>query len=185
MPADVLAAFIDFGFEECLASFGAFGLFKLARQHLTVPAPLFDIFDRVMQEEATHIVFFLNWFAYRQANRGPASRLFRHAKALRHYTRALRKLLALARANDSPAGKDFIACGASAFVGNLNARVVLAACVAENARRLAGFDRRLLVPCLAPRLARLPPGLLRWMPGRRAPAATVGNLPIPPPGRPR
>jgi len=184
LPDDVTNAFIDFGFEECLDSFGAFGLFALARASLSVPAPLFDIFDRVMQEEATHIVFFLNWFAYRQANRGPASRLFRHAKALRHYTRALRKLMALARANDAPAGKDFIVSGASAFVDNLNARVVLAACVAENARRLAGFDRRLLVPCLAPRLARLALGLLRWMPGRRAPAATVGNLAIPPAGRP-
>ena len=50
IPADVTAGFIDFGFEECLDSFGAFGLFKLAREHLTiVPDPLFDIFDLVMQ----------------------------------------------------------------------------------------------------------------------------------------
>src|SRR5262249_47365983 len=107
IPADVLQAFIDFGLEECLDSFGAFGLFKLAREHLSIPAALFDIFDQVMQEEATHIVFFLNWFAYHQATRGLVPRAFRHPKALRHYLRALRKLAGLA-SGDTPDGKDFI-----------------------------------------------------------------------------
>jgi len=166
MPADVLGAFIDFGFEECLDSFGAFGLFKLARQHLTVPAPLFDIFDRVMQEEAAHIVFFLNWFAYRQANRGALASAVRHVKALRHYVRALRKLAGLAFSNDGGEGKDFIVSGADAFVDNLTPAVVLAACLEENTRRLAGFDRRLLVPQLAPRLARLALVVLNRLPRR-------------------
>src|SRR5262249_38756135 len=106
-PADPLDSFIDFGFEECLDSFGAFGLFKLAREHLSVPESLFDIFDQVMQEEATHIVFFLNWFAYHQATRGLVPRAFRHPKALRSYVRALRKLAGLA-SGDTPDGKDFI-----------------------------------------------------------------------------
>jgi len=167
IPADALGAFIDFGFEECLDSFGAFGLFKLARQHLTMPAPLFNIFDRVMQEEAAHIVFFLNWFAYRQANRGALPSAARHVKALRHYLRALRKLAGLAFSNDGDDGKDFIVSGADAFVGNLTPAVVLAACLEENTRRLGGFDRRLLVPQLAPRLARLALGVLRRLPTRR------------------
>src|SRR5262249_25857804 len=102
VPADVLHAFVDFGFEECLDSFGAFGLFKLAREHLKMPASLFDIFDRVLQEEAGHIVFFLNWFGYHEANRGPLPRAFRHPKALRQYLRALRKLAGLARSDDTP-----------------------------------------------------------------------------------
>jgi len=154
IPADVLDAFIDFGFEECLDSFGAFGLFKLGREHLDMPTELFDIFDRVMQEEANHIVFFLNWFAYRQANAGVLPRVFRHPKALKHYLRALRKLAGHA-SDDAPEGKDFVISGAESFVDNLTPATVLAACLAENARRLAGFDRRLLVPRLVPRLARL------------------------------
>jgi hypothetical protein len=160
IPADALDAFIDFGFEECLDSFGAFGLFKLAREHLPMPAALFDIFDRVMQEEASHIVFFLNWFAYHQARRGQLARALRHPKALKHYVRALRKLAALAGSGDSSDGKDFIISGADAFVDHLTPGAVLAACLEENARRLAGFDRRLLVPRLAPRLARLALGVL-------------------------
>ena len=166
MPADVLVAFIDFGFEECLDSFGAFGLFKLGRQHLVMPAPLFDIFDQVMQEEASHIVFFLNWFAYRQANRGRLPSTFRHAKALKHYLRALRKLAGLAFSDDTAEGKDFIISGAEAFVENLTPAAVLAACLEENTRRLAGFDRRLLRPQLAPRLARLALGILNRLPHR-------------------
>jgi hypothetical protein len=161
-PADPLDSFIDFGFEECLDSFGAFGLFRLAREHLSVPKSLFDIFDQVMQEEATHIVFFLNWFAHRQANRGLLWRAARHPEALRRYLRALRKLAALTRSDDAPEGKDFIVSGASAFIDNLTPRAVLAACLEENSRRLAGFDRRLLVPRLAPRLGRLALGVLEW-----------------------
>src|SRR5262249_5979017 len=166
IPADVLDAFIDFGFEECLDSFGAFGLFKLARQHLCMPAALFDIFDRVMQEEAAHIVFFLNWFAYRQANRGRLRSAVRHVTALRHYLRAMRKLAGLAFGDDGSEGKDFIVSGADAFVENLTPAVVLAACLEENARRLAGFDRRLLVPRLAPRLARVALRVLTRLPPR-------------------
>src|SRR5262249_48362104 len=111
IPADVLEAFIDFGFEECLDSFGAFGLFKLGREHLPIPASLFDIFDRVMQEEANHIVFFLNWFAYRQTNFGTVARILRHPKALKHYLRALRKLAGLAFSDDTSEGQDFIVSG--------------------------------------------------------------------------
>jgi len=166
MPADVVEAFIDFGFEECLDSFGAFGLFKLARANLPVPQALFDIFDRVMQEEATHIVFFLNWFAHRQSGRGALTRTLRHPKALWHYGKALRKLVDLARDDGTPEGKDFILTGASAFMEQLTPSIVLTACIEENARRLAGFDRRLLVPQLAPRLARVALGVVQLLPTR-------------------
>ena len=168
VPDDVVEAFIDFGFEECLDSFGAFGLFKLARQHLLVPDALFEIFDRVMQEEASHIVFFLNWFAHRQANRGLFPRALRHPKALRHYLRAARKLAGLAFSNDTAEGKDFIVSGADAFVDQLTPGMVLTACLEENTRRLAGFDGRLLAPRFAPRLARVALGILARLPRRSA-----------------
>ncbi len=166
VPDDAVEAFIDFGFEECLDSFGAFGLFKLAREHLLVPEALFQIFDRVMQEEASHIVFFLNWFAYHQATRGVLSRAFRHPKALRHYLRAVRKLAGLAFSKDTDEGKDFIVTGADAFVDNLTPGLVLTACLEENTRRLAGFDGRLLAPRFAPRMARVALGIITRLPRR-------------------
>src|SRR5262245_21592007 len=128
---DVIEGFIDFGFEECFDSFGAFGLFQLAREAALVPAPLFDIFDRVMEEEARHIVFFINWFAHRQANRGLTARTLRHPKALWHYGKALRKLVDLVRDDETPEGKDFIVTGASAFVDDLTPTLVLSRCLAE------------------------------------------------------
>jgi hypothetical protein len=70
----------------------------------------------------------------------------------------------LTRSDDAPGGKDFIVGGASAFIDNLTPRAVLSACLEENARRLAGFDRRLLVPRLAPQVARLALGVLEWWP---------------------
>ncbi|MGF2034166.1 MAG: ferritin-like domain-containing protein [Nostoc sp. CmiVER01] len=75
-PAPVLisnikTAFLDFGFGECLDSFLAFGLFGLARRHVNyIPEALFDIFDKVLDEEARHIMFFINWVTYLQIQEG-------------------------------------------------------------------------------------------------------------------
>lgn len=155
VPSDVESAFIDFGFEECLDSFGAFGIFALAHEARLVPDEFFEIFGQVMQEEAHHIVFFVNWFGYRQAQRGAAARALRGPRSLWHYAKALYKLADLVRDDGADEGADFIVTGASAFVDDLTARMTLTRCLAENERRLAGFDRRLLVPELMPRLARM------------------------------
>jgi len=165
-PDDVESAFVDFGFEECLDSFGAFGLFALAREAKLVPDEFFEIFGQVMQEEAHHIVFFVNWYAYRQAQRGVSARALRAPRALWHYGKALYKLADLVRDDDADEGADFIATGATAFVDDLTPHMVLSRCVAENERRLAGFDRRLLVPRLVPRLARVALLATRWLPER-------------------
>ena len=177
LPADVVEGFIDFGFEECLDSFGAFGLFALARDHALVPQPLFDIFDQVMQEEAHHIVFFINWFAHRQANRGVAHRVLRGPKGLLHYTRAVRKIAEMIF-DDDDAGSGFTVTGAQAFLDGLTPRLVMERCLAENERRLAGFDRRLLVPRLFPRLTRLGVlPLMLWPGGAKGPTVKVSKHP--------
>ncbi len=164
---DPVSEFIDFGFEECLDSFGAFGLFKLARDSKLMPEPLFDVFDNVMREEATHIVFFINWYAHRQANLGPAERLLRGPRALWHYGKALTKIGELVRGDDTEEGADFIVKGAQAFVEDLTPKLVVDACVEENERRLAHFDRRLIVPKLVPGLARIARAALGLLPERR------------------
>ena len=166
VPRDPVAEFIDFGFEECLDSFGAFGLFKLAREAKIVPDEIFDVFDNVMREESHHIVFFVNWFAYRQANRSLGAKALRVPKSLVHYTKALGSIAELIGDDDGEEGADFIVKGAQAFVDDLTPHLVIDACVAENERRLAHFDRRLLVPKLVPRLAVFGGTVLKLVPKR-------------------
>ena len=165
---DPVAEFSQFGFDECLDSFGAFGLFKLARDSRLLPLPIFDIFENVMREESQHIVFFINWFAHHQAQQGGLGRALRPPKALWHYGRALWAIADLVRDDDADEGADFIVTGAQAFVDNLTPGLVLEACLSENERRMAGFDRRLLVPSLMPALAGLALAGLRWIPRRRS-----------------
>jgi hypothetical protein len=173
---DPLSEFVDFGFEECLDSFGAFGLFQLVREARIVPDPLFDVFDNVMREESHHIVFFINWYAHRQASRGLPSRLLRGPRSLVHYGKALLKIGELVRDDGADDGADFIVKGAQSFVDGLTPQRVIRTCLAENERRLASFDRRLIVPSLIPRLARIASAALRLVPEKKpGPPAPTGR----------
>ena len=69
-PPNLETAFIDFGFGECLDSFLGFGAFKTARQSKFLPERMFEIFDVLMHEETRHIVFFINYMAWREVRRG-------------------------------------------------------------------------------------------------------------------
>ena len=171
LPSNPLAEFVHFGFEECLDSFGAFGLFALARDSEILPDPIFEIFDNVMREESQHIVFFINWYAHYQANQGSVQRWLRLPKSLWHYGRAVLQIADLVRDDDADEGADFIVTGAQAFVDDLTPRLVIETCLAENERRLAGFDRRLLVPRFIPALARTGGSVLKLVPG------SLGSLP--------
>jgi len=103
--------------------------------------------------------------------------VLRHPKALWHYGKALRKLVDLVRDDDAPEGQDFIVSGASAFIDDLTPMLVLSRCLAENERRMAGFDRRLLVPRLGPALAGLALNVLERLPERWSGAPRPDRVP--------
>jgi len=165
---DIETAFKDFGFGECLDSFLGFGAFKLARQSHFLPEPMFAIFETLMYEETRHIVFFVNWMAWREAQAGHHS-MRRRLVSLRFYFRAIGRLLGMVRrgqvVND---GRDFSATQASLFLDDFTFRGFLADCYAENARRMAVFDPALLRPSFLPALADMALTSLRlWRFGRR------------------
>ena len=149
MPADIETAFKDFGFGECIDSFLGFGVFKIAREAGFLPEAMFAIFETLMYEETRHIVFFVNWMAWRQVQQGKGARWRRAAASLRFYIRALKRMVGTARrgakAND---GKDFSATQASVFLDGFTFRRFLEDCYAENARRMSVMDEGLLPPGL-------------------------------------
>lgn len=152
LPGNIEQAFTTFGFEECLDSFFAFGLFGIARKAGFFPEQFFTIFDPVLDEEARHIVFFVNWVTYLQVSRHQGAIVLRAAKSLWHYSKALRNLIE-AFGNSDSSGAGFTATGASAFAIDLTPEMFLSACLTENARRMSRFDDRLLEPQLMPTLA--------------------------------
>jgi hypothetical protein len=180
ITADVETAFKDFGFGECIDSFLGFGVFKIARQSGFLPESMFAIFDRLMYEETRHIVFFVNWMAYRQVQTGGGASWRRGLASLRYYGRALKRLVGTARrgaqAND---GKDFTATQASVFLDGFTFRRFLEDCYGENARRMSEFDPHLLRPRFLPDLAGAALTSLRLWSLRRRAKAPDGQPPGP------
>jgi hypothetical protein len=163
LPSKPEQAFVDLGYGECIDSFFAFGLFEVARQSDFFPKPLLDVVEPILDEEARHIVFFVNWEAYHQCHGGRGHTMQRAARALRYYSRAVRRRFGAVR---SSAGAGFTMSGSSSVTAYLTPKTFLGVCLSENARRLAGFDSGLLRPRFVPTLAGLALRGLRLFPGR-------------------
>ncbi|MGH7089959.1 MAG: hypothetical protein ACREFQ_13770, partial [Stellaceae bacterium] len=154
MSADIETAFKDFGFGECVDSFLGFGVFKIAQESGFLPPSMFSIFETLMYEETRHIVFFVNWMAWRQVQLGRGAKWLRGLTALRYYARALKRLLGTARRGAQiNEGKEFSATQASIFLDGFTFRRFLEDCYGENERRMREFGKDLLRPSFLPALA--------------------------------
>lgn len=153
LPENLEIAFIDFGFGECLDSFLGFGAFKTARQSEFLPDALFDIFDMLMFEETRHIVFFINYMAWREKQRGLGP-VRRAVKSLRFYGRAGGRLMGMVKRGQEPNdGKDFAVTQANMFLDGFSFRNFVEDCYRENSRRMSVFDPDLMQPRLLPAIA--------------------------------
>jgi hypothetical protein len=151
LPDDLEQAFVDAGYGECMDSFFAFGLFKIAGDSGFFPQSLLRTVEPIVDEEARHIVFFVNWEAHQQLRRRGVT-VLRFARALRYYMRAARRRRGAFR---GASGSGFTASGASHLdLATLTPSSFLETCLAENARRLAPLPPELLRPRLMPALAR-------------------------------
>ncbi|HVY17246.1 MAG TPA: hypothetical protein VHB27_18625 [Rhodopila sp.] len=166
-PADLETAFIDFGFGECLDAFLGFGAFKTARQSEFLPDAMFQIFDVLMFEETRHIVFFINYMAWREKQRGHVA-LTRAMKSAWFYGRAARRLFGMVRrGQDVNEGRDFAVTEVNMFLDGFSFRAFVEDCYRENARRMSVFDPGLMQPRLLPAIADLAVrGLRLWDRGR-------------------
>jgi hypothetical protein len=162
--------FKDFGFGECLDSFLGFGLFKLAWQSEFLPREMLKIFETLMYEETRHIVFFINWMAYTEAQRGWVARATLPLTSLHYYLRAIRRTIRLAqRGKQLNDGQNFAATQVSMFLDGFNFRQFLEDCYAENGRRMSEFDPELLRPSFLPQLAEMALRALRLWNSRARP----------------
>ena len=167
-------AFMVTGFSECIDSFFAFGLFALARRSAFFPPELVDTFEPIMQEEARHILFFVNWVAWHRRNLAWWRRPWFWGKVAAVWIFLVGERIGLARnagaaRGESAQDNNFTLTGSKAVANiDLSPTALFGLCLEENARRMAPYDPRLLRPQVMPRLIGL---VARLTGGRRRAAA--------------
>jgi hypothetical protein len=168
--------FLYAGFGECFDSFFAFGLFEVARRSGYFPAELTRIFEPIVQEEARHILFFVNWVRYRRRRlpwwRRPLFRLRCGAVILQQVASRVRTARAMATSQKkaAPDAENFTLSAHQDLSESIGIRELLQHCLRENHRRMDVYDVRLLRPRLVPRLVRAVVGCLGLVPPSRRPA---------------
>jgi hypothetical protein len=175
-PKDPTWTFLRTGYGECLDSFFAFGLFALGVKAEFVAAPILKIFETIMQEEARHILFIVNWAAYLRARNPlplrPAFDLRRAWNVAAQAFDRVRGAMKMSGENGAAAGdasQDGFTLKSHTAFSDLSLRQFLELCLSENERRFARYDERLLRPRLVPGAVR---AILKVLPrGRSADAS--------------
>jgi hypothetical protein len=159
-PRDAEWAFMTTGYAECIDSFFAFGLFDVARRSGFFPEELVETFEPVIQEEARHILFFVNWLAWHRRQLSWPARLWFDLRCIACFLGRIKGRLDTARAvkgsqGDKKKDKNFTATTSKALASNLKVADLMRLCLSENDRRMAKYDARLLRPLLVPSLVKL------------------------------
>lgn len=156
-PKDAEWGWLVTGYSECIDTFFAFGLFEVARRSGYFPAELVETFEPVIQEEARHILFFVNWAAWYRRNLPWYRRPAFFFKVLRVWAFLIWERIGIAKGIDAEgAAQDanFTVSGTGAVGVELTPAQMIDLCLVENERRMGGYDDRLLRPNVMPRLAR-------------------------------
>jgi hypothetical protein len=159
-PRSLESDFLFAGFGECFDSFFAFGLFALARQSGFFPPALVKVFEPVMQEEARHILFFVNWVKYRRSQlpwwRRPAFRLRCAWIILKQVASRVKTARSMGKPQPGGAGssENFTLTAHQDLGAEVTLHRLLELCLTENERRMAEYDSRLRRPRLVPGIAR-------------------------------
>jgi hypothetical protein len=130
----------------------------MARSSGFFPPTLVETFEPVIQEEARHIMFFVNYVAYRRAELGVMRRSWFDLKCLVAIGEQFASRIGMAietRRKRTNVKSNFLTSGATAVAGGFSKRAFFELCLKENDRRMAGYDPRLLRPMMMPRLIAL------------------------------
>jgi hypothetical protein len=149
-------AFMVTGYSECIDSFFAFGLFESAKRSGYFPDALVDTFEPVIQEEARHILFFVNWAAWHRRTMPLWRRPFFELKVLGVWVFLIWERIGIARnVGSGVEDNNFTLTGAKSLGDDIDVAALIDLCLAENNRRMSRYDKRLLRPFAVPALARL------------------------------
>jgi hypothetical protein len=161
-PRDPEWAFMITGYSECIDSFFAFGLFESARRSGLFPPALVDTFEPVMQEEARHILFFVNWAAWHRRVMPLWRRPWFELKVLAVWLYLLWERVRIARdVGHGVQDNNFTVTGAKSVGENLSLAGLIELCLAENRRRMSLYNEKLIRPFAVPALARLARRIMR------------------------
>jgi hypothetical protein len=146
--------FIRVGYGECFDSFFAFGLFVMARNSGLFPPALLTVVEPIVQEEARHILFFVNWIAWRRANQPAWQRPLDFARCVAAVAAQVWARIQTARGVAGQEQDDFMLGVRDSLDLPSSPREFLELCLREHDRRLAPYDERLLRPRFVPAVAR-------------------------------
>lgn len=139
-------------------------------------------FEPVIQEERCHILLFANLVAWHRANLPWWRRLYFEFRVAAVWLVIAWERIVLARSMDAKGNKarldtSFTASAASTVSPvEIDIRDLLTLCLAENDRRFAGYDPRLLRPATVPALARLVLLVTRlWTQKKASPSVQPGG----------
>jgi hypothetical protein len=159
LPHNLEKAFMRTGYGECIDSFFAFGMVALARDSEFLPYALLDVLEPIVQEEVRHILFLVNWVAYKRQQRPALLRPLHRLRCVASFAGAAfdraRSAGNVAGNVGNGASKDgFTASGAAAVTVDFSVRAFVARCLEENTRRFAPYAPELLRPRAVPAMAR-------------------------------
>lgn len=158
-PRDPEFAFMRTGYSECIDSFFGFGLFKIAKDSGFFPPELVDTFEPVMREEGRHILFFVNWVAWWRRNMPWWRRPWFEAKVIAVWIALIWERIDMAKGmgnNTRAQDNNFTLNGSKELGVEVSFPELARICLAENDRRLAIYDQRLVRP-------RFVPGVMRFV----------------------
>jgi hypothetical protein len=171
-------SFVNFGYDECLDSFAGFGIFRLACDARIMPESLTALFAPVIEEEARHIVFFINWIAWDRARRGLSYPFLQLIPSLSSYALTIARHVRMGSAmadgaqDGRPASRSESEGQLNLFadiLDDLTPAKFLRACIEENERYMRQFDPRLLRPTFVPTTGKAALALLTAYDRLRAP----------------
>ena len=159
VPKDPEFAYMRTGYSECIDSFFGFGLFKLAKDTGFFPDELVETFEPVMREEGRHIVFFVNWVAWYRRQLPWWRRPVFEAKVVAVWFALIAERISMARGmgdgNTRAEENNFTLNGSKDLGVEVTFPELARICLAENDRRLAPYDQRLIRPRFVPAMMRL------------------------------